>query len=59
MDLHDLRNMRVVAECITRAALAREESRGAHQRDDFAQTREAWRKHQTIRLAGDRVRLEG
>ncbi len=58
MDLHDLRNMRLIAECITRAALGREESRGAHQRDDFAETREAWQKHQTIRLAGDRVQLE-
>ena len=57
MDLHDLRNMRLVGECITRAALAREESRGAHQREDFAETREAWQKHQTIRLAGDRVQL--
>ena len=59
MDLHDLRNMRLVAECITRAALAREESRGAHQREDFALTSDAWQKHQTIRLAGDRVHLEG
>jgi succinate dehydrogenase / fumarate reductase, flavoprotein subunit len=50
IDLHDLRNMRLVAECVTRAALAREESRGAHQRDDFPQTSEAWQKHQTIRI---------
>jgi succinate dehydrogenase/fumarate reductase flavoprotein subunit len=57
MDLHDLRNMRLVAECITRAALAREESRGAHQRDDFGESREAWQKHQNIRLAGERVQL--
>jgi succinate dehydrogenase / fumarate reductase flavoprotein subunit/fumarate reductase (CoM/CoB) subunit A len=57
MDMHDLRNMRLVAECITRAALAREESRGAHQREDFAETREAWQKHQMIRLADGRVQL--
>ncbi len=31
----DLRNMLVVSECIAKAALAREESRGGHTRDDF------------------------
>jgi len=58
LDLHDLRNMRLVAECIARAALAREESRGAHQRQDFPETSELWRKHQSVRLASDGVRLE-
>jgi succinate dehydrogenase/fumarate reductase flavoprotein subunit len=57
IDLHDLRNMRLVAECVARAALLREESRGAHQRDDFGQTSDAWQKHQTIRLAGAQVQL--
>ena len=55
VDRHDLRSMRLVAECVTRAALAREESRGAHQREDFGETLDAWRKHQTIRLAGERL----
>ena len=58
-DRHDLRNMRLVAECIARAALAREESRGAHQREDFPETSARWEKHQKIRLASDGVRLEG
>src|SRR3712207_636601 len=31
----DLRNMLLVSECIAKAALAREESRGGHTRDDF------------------------
>ena len=57
IDLQDLRNMRLVAECVARAALLREESRGAHQRDDFAQTSEAWHKHQTIRLAAEQVQI--
>jgi succinate dehydrogenase/fumarate reductase flavoprotein subunit len=59
LDLHDLRNMRLVAECIARAALVREESRGAHQRQDFPGTSERWQKHQGVRLAADGVRLEG
>jgi succinate dehydrogenase / fumarate reductase flavoprotein subunit len=50
IDLHDLRNMCLVAGCVARSALAREESRGAHQREDFGETSEAWQKHQTIRL---------
>ena len=49
LDLHDLASMRLVAECITRAALARTESRGAHQRDDFPQTTTTWQHHQRIR----------
>jgi succinate dehydrogenase / fumarate reductase, flavoprotein subunit len=50
IDFHDLRNMRLVAECVTRAALAREESRGAHQRADFPDTEAAWERRQRIRL---------
>ena len=34
----DLRNMLIVSECIAKAALAREESRGGHTRDDFPAT---------------------
>jgi succinate dehydrogenase/fumarate reductase flavoprotein subunit len=57
IDFCDLRNMRLVAECVARAALTREESRGAHQRDDFGQTSAAWQKHQTIRLAAEQVHI--
>src|SRR5262249_5617988 len=49
LDLHDLAAMRLVAECITRAALARTESRGAHQRGDFPETSASWQRHQRIR----------
>ena len=58
IDLHDLRNMRLVAECVTRAALAREESRGAHQREDFPQASDAWLRRQHIRLGAEGLRLD-
>jgi succinate dehydrogenase / fumarate reductase, flavoprotein subunit len=58
LDMHDLASLRLVAECITRAALARTESRGAHQRADFPQTIEAWQHHQRIRLSQDEVSVE-
>ena len=57
VDLHDLRNMRLVAECVARAALARDESRGAHQRDDFPETESRWERRQAIRLEGGRCKL--
>ncbi len=39
----DLRNMLIVSEAIAKAALAREESRGGHTRDDFPKTdNEVW-----------------
>jgi succinate dehydrogenase / fumarate reductase flavoprotein subunit len=38
----DLRNMLLVSECIAKAALARQESRGGHTRDDFPKTEPEW-----------------
>lgn len=38
----DLRNMLIVSECIAKAALAREESRGGHTRDDFPGPNPEW-----------------
>jgi succinate dehydrogenase / fumarate reductase, flavoprotein subunit len=38
----DLANMLVVSECIAKAALEREESRGGHTRDDFPTPDDAW-----------------
>jgi succinate dehydrogenase/fumarate reductase flavoprotein subunit len=58
IDLHDLRNMRLVAECVTRAALGRAESRGAHQRTDFPQTSDAWQRRQRLRLSSGEIRIE-
>jgi succinate dehydrogenase / fumarate reductase, flavoprotein subunit len=56
-DFHDLRNMRLMAECIARAALARTESRGAHQREDWRETEARWQRHQRLRLAAEGLRL--
>ncbi|HYH35569.1 MAG TPA: fumarate reductase/succinate dehydrogenase flavoprotein subunit [Nocardioides sp.] len=56
----DLRNMLVVSEAIARAALAREESRGGHTRDDFPKPSEEWAtKNLVVRLdeAGTGVTL--
>jgi succinate dehydrogenase / fumarate reductase flavoprotein subunit len=45
----DLRNMLIVSEAIAKAALAREESRGGHTRDDFPKTdTEVWGKKNLV-----------
>ncbi len=51
----ELANMIEVAWLVTRASLAREESRGAHFRTDFAQPGDAWKFH--LVLHGDREDL--
>jgi succinate dehydrogenase / fumarate reductase flavoprotein subunit len=54
----DLRNMLLVAECVTLAALERQESRGGHTRDDFPAMSPQWRKVNLIEtLTGDKVEL--
>ncbi|HEY3503531.1 MAG TPA: fumarate reductase/succinate dehydrogenase flavoprotein subunit [Actinocatenispora sp.] len=40
----DLRNMLLVGECVARAALERQESRGGHTRDDYPGMNADWRK---------------
>jgi succinate dehydrogenase flavoprotein subunit len=59
LEWFDLRNMLIVARAVAQSALARTESRGAHQRDDFPQTAPAWRQHQRARLAGGALQLSG
>jgi len=52
----DLRRMLLVSECVARAALTREESRGGHTRDDFPQMSPDWRRCNLIcRVDGDAV----
>jgi succinate dehydrogenase / fumarate reductase flavoprotein subunit/fumarate reductase (CoM/CoB) subunit A len=57
LDWFDLRAMVLVAQAVTRAALAREESRGAHQREDFPGMEDDWTFHQTVALRGDGLSL--
>ncbi|MDT4938406.1 MAG: succinate dehydrogenase / fumarate reductase, flavoprotein subunit [Pseudonocardiales bacterium] len=54
----DLRNMLLVSECIAKAALQRQESRGGHTRDDFPEMSPEWRKINLIcSTAGDGVNV--
>ena len=47
---HDLHAILVCARLATEAALRREESRGAHYREDFPETSEDWRRHLVFRM---------
>ena len=46
LEWFDLRNMLLVARIVAEAALARRESRGAHQREDCPDMLPAWQRHQ-------------
>jgi succinate dehydrogenase/fumarate reductase flavoprotein subunit len=55
LDLHDafeLRAMLTTAESVVRSALARRESRGAHQREDFPAPDAMFLKHQVVEMKG-------
>jgi succinate dehydrogenase/fumarate reductase flavoprotein subunit len=58
LDWFDARNMLLVAEVVARTALAREESRGAHQREDFPAPNPAWTRHQLVRLDEGRLAFD-
>ncbi|HEU5470325.1 MAG TPA: fumarate reductase/succinate dehydrogenase flavoprotein subunit [Actinophytocola sp.] len=50
----DMRNMLMVSECVAKAALARQESRGGHTRDDYPEMDAGWRNKLLVcRTAGD------
>ena len=57
LDWFDLRNMLLVAHTVAKAALARTESRGAHQREDFPGMLTEWHVNQVARLSGQTVQL--
>ena len=59
LEWFDLRNMLVVARAVAQAALNRTESRGAHQREDFAKTLPQWQVHQTVRLSSGKLTISG
>ena len=55
----DLANMLIVSECIAKAALEREESRGGHTRDDFPGPDPEWgSKNLVLTLPGESVDLK-
>ena len=52
----DLRNLLAVSECVARAALIRQESRGGHTRDDYPKMDPEWRQKNLICTAkGDGI----
>ncbi|WMD22188.1 FAD-binding protein [Achromobacter seleniivolatilans] len=58
IDCLDLHSMLLVAQAVVASALAREESRGAHQREDFPSLDPDWRLNQTAVLDPQGWRLE-
>ncbi len=59
LEWFDLRNMLIVARAVTATALARTESRGAHQREDFPQPLAQWQLHQSVYLRDGDLRISG
>jgi succinate dehydrogenase / fumarate reductase flavoprotein subunit len=57
IDWFDLRNMLLVARAVAEAALARTETRGAQQREDYPQASPKWAVNQIIELRDGRVIL--
>jgi succinate dehydrogenase / fumarate reductase flavoprotein subunit len=56
---HEVRHLLVCAEAVTRAALRREESRGAHSRIDFPDYDSYWGEHNlVVSLAADAMSVE-
>ena len=48
-----------VAHAVTATALARTESRGAHQREDFQTMLPQWQVHQRVQLRGGALKISG
>jgi succinate dehydrogenase flavoprotein subunit len=58
LDWFDLRNMLLVARVVASAALARPETRGAQQRDDFPDVSAEWAQNQLVSLRGGELAME-
>lgn len=56
LDALEITKMLDVAELVTRSALLREESRGAHYREDFPETKDEWKKSIVFNKSG-RIRF--
>jgi len=59
IDWFDLRNMLLVARVVAEAALARAETRGAQQREDYPRMSPDWACNQTVRLQDAHIELSG
>jgi succinate dehydrogenase / fumarate reductase flavoprotein subunit len=59
LEWFDLRNMLAVAHAVTATALARGESRGAHQREDFPKMLPQWQVHQRVQLRDGALKISG
>jgi succinate dehydrogenase/fumarate reductase flavoprotein subunit len=59
IDWFDLRNMLLVARVVAETALARRETRGAQQREDYPKMSPDWAYNQFVRLRDGRITLSG
>ena len=59
LEWFDLRNMLSVAHAVAATALARTESRGAHQREDFQTMLPQWQAHQRVQLRDGALKISG
>jgi succinate dehydrogenase / fumarate reductase, flavoprotein subunit len=59
LEWFDLRNMLTVSHAVTATALARTESRGAHQREDFPKMLPQWQVHQHVQFRDGALKISG
>src|SRR5215475_11510803 len=59
IDWFDLRNMLMVSRVVAETALARTETRGAHQREDYPQSSPDWSFNQAVTLRNASIELSG
>jgi succinate dehydrogenase/fumarate reductase flavoprotein subunit len=59
IDWLDLRNMLLVARVVAEAAIARTETRGAQQREDFPDVSRDWAFNQFVKLRDGHIMLSG